>query len=165
MMNCTFRYKRLIPAFVIAVLYAGLHGCSSSDNGGSVQPTLTSLWDNYFDGCALNCHSPTGALDLQKGPDLSTKNSFYLGLVNKNIDDYPEWNKASNCDSVSFITPNNANQSSMAASLILSVSDTLEGNVNCTSSYGLHAFEQIAFPNQEIADALIAWINNGAQNN
>lgn len=158
------RVIRLIGAvFLCAFMFA----CGDSNNSTpSVQPTLSSLWDNYFTSCGVNCHSQNASDGTQNGPDMSTKANFYTQVVGKSLSDYQGWTgRTSSCDMVSFITVGNANESSLAAAVILSVSDTLAANHNCTTAYSSHEAINQTISDNQLKDALITWINNGAQNN
>ena len=138
-------------------------GCGDSNK---VEPTLTSLWDNELKDCGLNCHSPDASDGTENGPDLTTKDNFYNNLVGKNvINDYPSWVRGGNCDSVNFITAGNANQSTVTASLIQSYSDNLGAAENCVTSFNEHVDKNVSITDQATQDALVEWINNGAQNN
>lgn len=81
--------------------------------------------------------------------------------------DYSSWAKVKNgdCNSVSFITPGSANDSTLAAALIQTVSDTLVGNYGCVTAYNEHVVNQMAISDNATQNALITWINNGAKNN
>jgi hypothetical protein len=144
-----------------------------SDDGDDpppgVQPTLTSLWNYSFFGCGINCHTSdpdSGVTDgTEDGPDMSTKDNFYVNLIGKSASDYQDWVKDSNCNSVSFITPGKANESSLAAALILSISDDLAAKYNCVTAYSEHVVNKQAISDDTLKNALITWINNGAQNN
>jgi hypothetical protein len=145
-----------------------------SDDGGdsppppSVQPTFTSLWDNLFTGCGVNCHSPSASDFTNLGPDMSTKAGFYSNVVGKSVNvDYPLWatQKGGDCNDVNFITPNNADESTLAAALILSVSDTLAGNHNCVTAYNEHVVNKQSINDTALKNALITWINDGAKDN
>lgn len=130
-------------------------------------PTFTDLWNNRFNQCGVSCHS--GAIDgtTDKGPVLTTKTEFYNNLVNKNVTtDYPDWvsELTGNCNSVNFITPGDANQSTLAASLIQSVSTALStSNNSCDTSYNVHSQVQVTISDSTASD-LIKWINAGAKN-
>jgi hypothetical protein len=149
-----------------------------SDDGGdspppppSVQPTLTSLWDNLFTGCGVNCHTSTASDGTELGPDLSTKAKFYTNLVDKSVDvDYSAWGlsptKISDCNSMKLISPGDANGSTMAAALILSISDILIAPpFNCVTAYSFHDVNNQAISDNVLKNALITWINNGAKDN
>ena len=165
-----YQTKQLFKACMILVLGGTLFACGGGggDSGGNdkVQPTLTSLWEYHFNGCGLNCHSPDAADGTENGPDLTTKENFYNNLVGKNaVDDFGSWLKNSNCNAVDFITPGNANESSLAAAMLQNVSDQLSAAYSCTTSYNIHVVNRVAISDQEIANALVSWINSGAQNN
>lgn len=158
------------------VLFFSLFMFACSDDGGDspppgVQPTLTSLWDNLFTGCGVICHSANAADGTELGPDLSTKANFYTNLVDKSVDvDYADWglspNKISNCNSMKLINPGDANGSTMAAALILSISDILSAPpYNCVTAYSFHDVNNQAISDNTLKNAVITWINNGAQNN
>jgi hypothetical protein len=142
---------------------------SCGDSGStSVEPTLTSLWDNYFNGCALNCHSPGVTSTVPTGPDLSTKQKFYDNLVNKTVNnDYPLWiaTRTGTCNAVRFIMPGSANDSTVAASLIDSISSTVATTYNCDTAYNLHVVNRVDLGDSEIRNALVEWIDQGASNN
>lgn len=157
--SLTLPYKVLTIATVILTL----GGC---DGGNETKtPTYSSLWNSTFSSCGVNCHSPTAADGTENGPDLSSKASFYANLVGKNVDnDYPAWAtvKAGNCNSINFITPGNASQSTVVTSLIESYAIN---QTSCTSSFNLHAVNNTTISDKATQDALIAWINDGAKNN
>lgn len=166
--------KRLTRLGLFMVVSFTLFACSDSSNTpppNTVQPTLTSLWDNLFTGCGINCHTSTAADGTENGPDLSTKANFFTNLINKSVDnDYIAWTtelppKGGTCNDVNFVTPGNANESTLAAALILNVSDTLAANHNCITAYSVHEVIKQTVSDNELKNALITWINNGAQNN
>jgi hypothetical protein len=156
---------------VCAVLFCALMtACSDSSttNSSGVQPTLSSLWDNLFTGCGVNCHTSTAADGTELGPDMSTKANFYAQVVGRSVaSDYPNWAsvKTGDCDTVNFITAGNANESTLAAALISSVSSTLSTAHSCTTTYNYHNVNNQAISDSTLSNALITWINNGAQNN
>ncbi len=160
------QYRTLIIICASALLTTTFWGCA--EVADKVEPTFASLWDKSFSGCGLNCHLPSpGVSDgTQNGPDLSSQEKFYSNLVNKTVnDDYPEWERGGDCNDVKFIAPGDANQSTVAASLIQSVSDTLGASDNCATSFNLHEVGKATITNKDIQTALIDWINNGAENN
>ena len=173
-MNTT-RINRITHLMWVVFFSVFIFACSGGGDDPpppSVQPTLTSLWDNLFTGCGVNCHSSNDATyDTDLGPDLSTKANFHKNLVNKSVDiDYPAWGlstaKLSDCNSMKFITPGDANGSTMAAALILSISDILIAPpFNCTTAYSFHDQTNQAISDNALKNALITWINNGAQDN
>lgn len=156
--------KRIVPIAVFIFFSFFMFACT--DNDDEPEPnTYSSLWNNSFQYCGIGCHNQTTASDgTENGPDLSSKSNFYNNLVNKSASDYPTWQKGSNC-TVDFITPGNANRSSMAAALILSVSDTLTGDLGCVTSYNQHEVLGQTISDNALKNELITWINDGAQNN
>lgn len=163
------RNSRTIRILVIVFFSFVMFACSDGGNDSpppsdpnTVEPTLTSLWDNLFSGCGINCHSATASDGTENGPDLSTKANFYSNLVNKSPSDieYQAWVRNSDCN-VNFITPGDVNQSSLAAVLIQSISDSF----GCTTSYNIHEVNNQTISDDELKNALITWINSGAQNN
>jgi hypothetical protein len=140
-------------------------GCSDNNK---VEPTLTSLWDNEFNGCGVICHSPNASDGTELGPDLTTKDNFYNNLVGKNVfNDYPNWasRRVGNCDNVNFITPGNADQSTLTSTLIESYSVSLADSQMCDTTFSVHADIGNDISDKATQDALVEWINNGAQNN
>lgn len=165
-----FPIDRVIRLVCVVFFCALMYACSDSGDGGSpsVEPTLTSLWDNLLTGCGVNCHSPNAADGSELGPDMSTKANFYANVVGKSVtNDYPNWAalKTGDCNNVNFIMPGNANESTLAAALILSISDSLAAAQSCTTAYNYHDVNSQAISDDELKNALINWINNGAQNN
>jgi hypothetical protein len=166
-------FSALFRLTTLLTLGFALHGCSDdggSDNGGStppsggVQATYSSLWNSTFSSCGVNCHSPSAADGTENGPDLSSKASFYDNLVNKNVDnDYPAWAgvKSGDCNSINFITPGNAAESTVVTSLIESYSIN---QTSCTSSYNLHVVDRTTITDPAVQNALVTWVNNGAKN-
>lgn len=144
---------------VIVLLFVG---CAKEDK---VEPTYSSLWDNVFSGCGVSCHSVNSTDGTQSGPILDSKQNFYQNLVGKNTAaDYPNWIKTGDCDSINYITPGNANQSTLAGALILSVSDALKSSSSCDSAYNIHSVTNDVISDEDTANALIQWINDGAAN-
>lgn len=128
------------------------------------EPTFSSLWDNKFSGCGVSCHSSSSQDGTADGPHLSTKSEFYNNLVNKNVSThYPQWLKTGDCDNLNLISPYDASQSTLAAAMILSVSDGLKDV--CSTTYGFHSTNNAVITDSEVADSLIEWINDGAKNN
>ncbi len=131
-----------------------------------VEPTLTSLWENGLNSCYLNCHSPTGDGHLELGPDLSTKQKFYTNLVNKTAAvDYPVWTtwRTGSCNDVRFISPGSAANSTLVGSLNQQYADNIAAS-GCVMTYSIHSNLKVAV-SQEVFDALVTWINDGAKNN
>lgn len=159
-------YTQLKFLVVVPIALLGLISCSED---AEVEPTFSSLWENKFNSCGnVTCHSAAASNGTELGPDLSSKSNFYNNLVNKNVAaDFPDWAavRTGSCDSVDFIEPNNANQSTVVGSLVESVSDTLAANFNCTTAYNLHVVEKVHITDSKLQDALIQWVNDGAQNN
>jgi hypothetical protein len=163
------RISPVIRAGIFTFFGFVIFACSSSDDSPpGVQPTLTSLWNNLFSGCGVNCHSSNATDGTELGPYMDTKTNFRTNLVNNTVNnDYLPWAtvKDGNCDNVKFITPGNANESTLASALILSVSDTIEMVHSCTSSYNIHDVTNQAISDNALKNALITWINDGAQDN
>jgi len=157
------RYVRPFVLCITALLVLLLVGCAKEEE--KVEPTFTSLWDNVFSGCGVSCHSVNATDGTENGPILDTKANFYARLVNKTVsNDYPLWaNKAGDCDNINFITPNDATQSTLAAALILSISDSL--GTTCITTYGYHDTNNSIVGDTDTAAALIKWIDDGAENN
>lgn len=149
---------RLGVAFTAVFIF----GCSQEQK---VEPTLSSLWEHEFQTCGVTCHSANAADGTDLGPDLSTQAKFYGNLVNKNVvSNFSSWVKTGDCNSVDFVEPGNAARSTLAASLLVNYHDTLAADVPCTSSYNIHVSYKAAITDSAVADALVAWINNGAKN-
>ena len=145
---------------VIVLLFVG---CAKEDK---VEPTYSSLWDNVFSGCGVSCHSANATDGTQDGPLLDTKQNFYQNLVGKNTTvDYPNWLKTSDCNSINYITPGDASQSTLAGAMILSISDSLTSKFSCNSAYNVHERNKDVITDEDTAKALIQWINEGAANN
>lgn len=124
------------------------------------------LWDHLFSSCALNCHSPGSGQHEANGPDMSSRNAFYNGVVGKSTGQhYPSWLRGGSCDTAAMIKPGNAAQSTLPASLIAAYTSPLEASYNCTSSYNIHQVNQVQLTDSALIEALISWINNGAANN
>ncbi|MDH5545220.1 MAG: hypothetical protein OEZ43_06485 [Gammaproteobacteria bacterium] len=133
------------------------------DPYADVQPTYTSLWESYFSGCGPNCHEPSNA-DLGDGPDMSSKAAFYAGLYQKTASDY-SWNINSECRDYAYIDPANADGSLLLASLIESSSSSFSTTYECTTSFNVHVLNKTHVESENLKTQLIAWINNGADNN
>ncbi len=141
---------------------------SCSEDSSKVEATYSSLWDNRFSSCGVTCHSDIADDGTQLGPFLVTRAGFYDNLFNKSVAvNYPAWlaQKSGNCNTQKFIAPGNANTSTLAASLIQSVSNTLKANTGCDSSYNLHVANNVEITDKDLENALINWINSGAPNN
>ncbi len=137
------RFGQFVRFLTLTALGAVMFGCSNSDK---VEPTLGSLWDNTFKSCGLNCHSADGTVPY--GPDLTTKEKFRANLLAKTVDnDYPDWitlgAKTSDCNDTPFTTASDANHSTLAASLIQSVSDSLSAEKNCNTAYNIHEVNKV----------------------
>ncbi|MBF0470445.1 MAG: hypothetical protein HQL48_03630 [Gammaproteobacteria bacterium] len=159
---------RLYSPLLLLLIFS-IGGCGSGDDeadsgSSSTTPTLTSLWESSFSGCGLNCHSASAADSTENGPNLTTKSSFYSSLVNRQASDYPNWLKNGNCDQVKFITPGDAANSSLLASLDQGYADTLGATYNCTPSINLHRAISVSLSAAN-RDNLVTWINSGAMNN
>jgi hypothetical protein len=164
-----FRARRGFKNFLPLLLSTLMFGCGGGGSDGqSVEPTFTSLWDHLFSGCGVNCHGPDSSDGTQYGPDLTSMNSFLSNTIKQNVNnDFLAWAnvKSGNCNDVNFITPGNADRSTVAASLILSISDRLAASDNCVTSFNLHEVNRVTITDKAVANALVNWINNGAQNN
>jgi len=155
------------PLKIIVLLTFTAFLASCGGEGDSTTSTATDTLSSLFDkeikgnGCALNCHSPGGS--ASPGPDMRTKESFYLGLVNKNALNYLGWGKVSNCSNViNFVTPGNIAQSMLLATFVQAQSDAL---VNiCTTSYNFHVDQKVGLSLAGVAN-FTSWINKGALNN
>jgi hypothetical protein len=159
-------FKNCLPLLLSTLMF----GCGGegSDSQSPVEPTYTSLWDHLFSGCGVNCHGPDSSDGTQFGPDLTSKNSFLDNTKDMNVNiDFLAWAsvKTGDCNDVNFITPGNADQSTVAASLIQSISDRLAASDNCVTSFNLHEVNRVTITDQAVENALVTWINNGAQNN
>jgi hypothetical protein len=162
-----FRARRWFKNCVPLLLSTFMFGCGGGGSQ-SVEPTFTSLWDHLFSGCGVNCHGPGSSDGTQYGPDLTSMNSFLANTINRNVNtDFPAWAsvKTGDCNNVNFITPGNADRSTVAASLIQSISDRLTASDDCNTSFNLHEVNRVTITDQAVANALVDWINNGAQNN
>jgi len=139
-------------------------GCAEDEE--EVEPTLSSLWDNAFSGCALNCHSPDtpdGPDGLSVGPDMSTKAKFYDSLVSKSIADYPDWTNITPGCTFDYITPNDSDltQSTLAGTLILSINNS----IGCGTSYATHEANGVTITDKDVEAAFKSWVASGAPNN
>ncbi len=137
------------------------------ERGGAkpVKPTFPSLWEHYFYSCGVNCHSPVAADFTEFGPDLSTRASFYSGLVGRRIGpDYPQWAdfRTGDCNQIPLIDPGSPERSLVAASLIEALATQLEQQVGCTTAYTTHEVNRITITDPELAKALRTWIRQGA---
>lgn len=142
------RLLTLIPFFLIVA-------CAEKESD------FDKLWDSQFSGCGAVCHSSAADDGTENGPDLSSKDKFYNNLVNKTVNtDYPNWVKTGDCNDQKFITPGDANASTLAASLVSSVSDTLTASAQCNSSYNLHVTNNVSVSDP---NGIINWINAGAE--
>lgn len=161
-----YRFKQLAETSVIILLSAIMFGCAEKVED-KVEATFSSLWDYVFDGCGIVCHSIIASDFTDLGPILTEKTGFYNNLVNKKGMDHTDWSarKTGNCNHVNFITPGDIYQSTMAASLIETISTKLATAESCLTSYGLHSTLNATITDPEIETALIDWINNGAQDN
>ncbi len=160
MAHALFPRYRIVP---ILALCLALFGCEATDD--EVKPTYSSLWDNTFSSCGVNCHSPTSSDGTENGPDLSSKSSFYANLVGKSVnDDFPAWAgvKSGDCNNIDFIAPGNASGSTVVTSLIESFSIN---QTSCTSSFNLHVVNRATITDSKTQDAVVNWINGGAANN
>ena len=156
---------------VILILISGLFFACSSDDPETVQPTLTSLWNAHFSGCSQNCHEPTGSQST--GPDMRTKASFLAGLKGITVNStYSTWalTKAADCNDLELINDDagvadNAAVSTVAGAMIQSVATGIEGSNACNTAYSTHTSNGNAITDATTQQALIDWINNGAQDN
>jgi len=154
-----------LKIIVLLTFTAFLASCGGEGDSttSTTTDTLSSLFERELKGCALNCHSPTGA--EEKGPDMSSKNSFHAALVNKTAVNYPLWFKGSTCSLVlSFVTPNKAAESMLLATFVQAQSDLLAAASNCITSYNVHVANRVSLSAAGIVD-LTSWINKGALNN
>ncbi len=148
-------------------------GCDdNATNGNQPQPTLTSLWEAKFSGCALSCHEPDGVVPF--GPDLSTKAQFRDNTVDKSIAvDYPNWlisnggNYGGDCANIPFIKPGDPSASTVLASLVQTYADELITSGACTTtSYNTHLVNQVAIiDDPDLEQAIVDWIAAGAPDN
>ena len=151
------QHKILVLICSVLLFTTVLWGCSELTDD-----KFSSLWDKSFSSCALNCHSPGGTAD--EGPDLSSKDQFHSNLINKTANDYPDWTRGSDCDDIKFINPGNANTSTVAASLIQSLSDSLIASGSCTAtSYNIHLTNSATITDASLQTEITEWINGGAK--
>jgi hypothetical protein len=143
----------VVPLLAISLLSS----CGTDSAPDKV--TYSQLFNDEFKGCGSSCHNSNAADGTENGPDLSTADSFYTSLINKTVNnDYPNWIRGGDCDSIPFINPGNAAKSLIVTGLIQSDADNILISDNCTSAFNLH--EVIASYNNP--SAVVEWINNGA---
>jgi len=149
---------------VMTVTVLLLNGCAEED--AKVEATYSSLWDNVFSSCGVSCHSANATNGTEEGPLFTSKSTFYTQMYGQSASDYAGWvgsgQYTSGCDSFPFIDVGNPNNSTLAASLILSVSEGVISS-SCQTAYSVHAATGDVISG-EAADALIAWIKAGAKN-
>lgn len=157
-----FRVFLAAPIFIALLL----SGCGGGDDPADKkeEETFSKIWTNDFSSCGTNCHNSSAADGTEDGPDMSTQADFYANLINKNVsDDYPNWIKGSDCDETPFITPSNAEKSTLMASLLESYSDDLAASGDCgVTSYNIHETNNVTLSDSA---AVIKWINQGAPDN
>lgn len=159
------KVKQFFPLLILIPGSFLLISCGSDDNSSQVQANFTSLYDNVFSGCGLNCHSSTATDGTENGPLLSTKGDFYTNLISKSPANYPGFLKGSDCTGFNYIEPGNASGSLLLGTLVQSYSDSIGATGVCTTSYNQHAVIQYDITDTVVIDALVTWINNGAANN
>jgi len=156
MLNMKRHARLFLPLPIAATLV--LSGCGSSSNDSE----FDRLWNSEFYSCGTNCHNPSASDGTENGPDMSTQDGFYTNLVNKTVNnDYSGWfGRGSDCDTTPFITPSNADKSTVVTSLVQTYSDALVASNDCTvTSYNIHATNQVSLSDPQ---AVINWINGGA---
>ena len=162
--NNVARNRQIVQLVGISLVATAMFGCAKKEE----KDTYSYLWDQKFNSCGLSCHDATVGDTTDNGPDLSTKTKFYDNLVNRSVDgNYASWvgARTSNCNNVSFIKPGDANKSTLAASMISSISASLFASNNCDSANSVHETLGVTIKDAELAQALVDWINKGAQNN
>lgn len=162
--NNVARNRQIVRLIGISMVATAMFGCAKKEE----KDTYSYLWDQKFNSCGLSCHDATVGDTTDNGPDLSTKTKFYDNLVNRSVDgNYASWvgARTSNCNNVSFIKPGDANKSTLAASMISSISASLFASKNCDSANSVHETLGVTIKDAELAQALTDWINKGAQNN
>ena len=166
-MNLSTRLARkqgILRLVSVSLMATVMFGCAKKEE----KDTYSYLWDNKFSSCGLACHNSGASDGSQNGPDLSSKDKFYTNLVNRSISvNYSSWTgRTGNCNAVKFIKPSDANNSTLAGSLISSVSDVLKANNSgCDTAFSFHEANHVTIKDSELAQGLTDWINKGAQNN
>jgi hypothetical protein len=142
-------------------------GGGSSDSGGAVQATFTSLYGDYLGNCG-QCHAPNApgrTSDIEKSLDFTTKataltslRGMATGLIGNHA----------GCNSVPFLA------STSAKSLLVAVIDqptrqTIDlspGHADCDIDMITDATVKVGNqPSTAFVDALKTWVNNGALDN
>lgn len=158
--------KFYIGFCITAIIVLLFSGCAKEEK---VEPTYSSLWENVFSGCGVSCHN--GSPDLTDGtnlgPDFSTKTSFYDGVYDITTSSYDSWVNSVEynlgCDAQKIVSVGNASASTLAAALVLSVSEGMADST-CLTGYSVHSANNSIITDSDTAAALIKWINDGAKN-
>ncbi len=149
-MTLGFFIKRLALCCLTGYAIVLLNGCAKTNQ-------FDDAWENGLKGCALNCHSPGGT--ASDGPDMSTQNKFYDNVIEKTVaNNYPDWIKTSDCDTLPLIKPGDAAGSSVVTSLVQSVSDAQ----TCSTAFSFHVGNNVTNTENNWSD-LVKWINDGAK--
>jgi len=162
--NVLARKRRILQLVSVSLVATAMFGCAKKEE----KDTYSYLWDNKFNSCGLVCHNSSSSDGTENGPDLSSKDKFYANLLNRNVaTNYGTWVgvRTGNCNSAKFIRASDGNKSTLASSMVQSVSVALAASENCFTTYGFHRDHDVAITDPELAQALIDWINKGAQNN
>ena len=148
MKQVLFLIKRMILLCLLSYFVLLLNGCAKTQ--------YEEVWESSLSSCGTNCHEPGGT--AADGPDMSSSDKFYSNVVGKTVTtDYPNWIKTSTCDDLKIIDAGSANNSSLVAALVQSVSDSQ----NCTTAFSFHTGEQVTDTDKTWSE-LVNWINDGA---
>jgi len=125
--------------------------------GCAETPQFDDVWENDLKGCAFQCHSPDGT--ASDGPDMSTQDKFYVNVIEKTVaNNYSNWLKTSDCDTLQLVKPGDAANSSVVASLVQSVSDAQ----TCDTAFSFHVGQNVTNTANNWTN-LVKWIDDGAK--
>ena len=164
--SCLSRFVAFLALFLLGGCGIAEEALETAVEGAVYEGTFTSVYEDYFDGCA-NCHAPgaPGATsDIEKTLDFSSRDSAYdsimstaSGLVGNQ----------EACNGVSFVVPGNS-----SSSLIVAVVDEdirqgfdLSSNPDCNVDSISDMTVKMGFqPDSSFLNNLKSWVDKGALN-
>lgn len=140
-----------------SLLYQGCGNKSSTDN--AVSATYSSLYSNVFSQSCVQCHQPGGSAEGNGAEvDFSSQSRGYSSLTTGTVKGVEA---GSNCSGINIVSEGSATTSYMVGLLVSSENGRVYGS-NCTA---IRTHIEANYLSSEAANALIQWVNEGAQNN
>ncbi len=135
-------------------------GTCESSQATVATASFDELWTNVFSKQCSSCHGVAGNTSTENGPDMTSADAFYTGMVGKKGTAYDNWEtfqtSRAGCVNASFIEASNAN-----ASLVTAVLDSSVAITGCTVKYHRENPQNVCITAANLVK-LKEWINAGA---